>query len=217
MQDPDPKCRHFVISWHFMAFWHVCQKANCITKSAFSHLFPPFRLFHRIRLLDFPALVCTDKSYTEWSSFQLPLRERSRVLRRIESQLGRSSSREGRRCQHITGLILEHQTFVGPVLSKWSFSRRGVIASIFWVQYVRLLFFLFKYPLETFHDMAYIFLQYTIIKECLTKQIIQEARMKTSLLRQQTTSTSGKDFEPPLLFFRSALFDQFYVHSCSQY
>ena len=31
-----------------MAFWHVCQKANCITKSAFSafsRLFPPFRLF----------------------------------------------------------------------------------------------------------------------------------------------------------------------------
>ena len=36
MQDPDPKCRHFVISWHFMAFWHVCQKAECINKSAFS-------------------------------------------------------------------------------------------------------------------------------------------------------------------------------------
>ena len=36
---------------HFMAFWHFCQKANCITKSAFS------RLFHRIRLLDFPALI----------------------------------------------------------------------------------------------------------------------------------------------------------------
>jgi len=29
--------------------------------------------------------------------------------------------------------------------------------------------------------------------------------MKTSLLRQQTTSTSGKDFEPPLLFFRVLL------------
>ena len=60
MQDPDPQCRHFVISWHFMAFWHVCQKANCITKSAFSafsRLFPPLRLFHRIRLLDFSALV----------------------------------------------------------------------------------------------------------------------------------------------------------------
>ena len=38
---------------HFMAFWHFCQKANCFTKSAF------FRLFHRIRLLDFPALVVT--------------------------------------------------------------------------------------------------------------------------------------------------------------
>ena len=51
MQDGDPKCRHFVISWRFMAFWHVCQKFNCITKSTFS------RLFHGIRLLDFSALV----------------------------------------------------------------------------------------------------------------------------------------------------------------
>ena len=42
-----------------MAFWHVCQKAYCITKSAFSRLFPPFRLFHRIRLVDFSALICT--------------------------------------------------------------------------------------------------------------------------------------------------------------
>ena len=68
-------------------------------------------------------------------------------------------------------------------------------------------------PFMTWH----IYFCNTIIKECLTKQIIQEARMKTSLLRQQTTSTSGKDFEPPLLFFRSALLDQFYIHSCSQY
>ena len=36
-----------------MAFWHFCQNANCITKSAFS------RLFHWIRLLDFPALITT--------------------------------------------------------------------------------------------------------------------------------------------------------------
>ena len=26
VQDPDQKCRHFGISWHFMAFWHFCQK-----------------------------------------------------------------------------------------------------------------------------------------------------------------------------------------------
>ena len=47
---------------HFMAFWHFSQKANCITKSAFSafsRLFPPFCLFHWIRLLDFPALCQT--------------------------------------------------------------------------------------------------------------------------------------------------------------
>ena len=102
----------------------------------------------------------------------------------------------------------------------WTCDMNSTLGSVvplamFWVQYASPLFY--KYPIETFHDMAYIFLQYTIIKECLTKQIIQEARMKTSLLRQQTTSTSGKDFEPPLLFFRSALFDQFYIHSCSQY
>ena len=83
MQDPDPKCRHFVISWHFMAFWHVCQKANCITKSAFSafsRLFPPFRLFHRIRLLDFSALkhahpddpnICKNDCLTRPSFLQL--------------------------------------------------------------------------------------------------------------------------------------------------
>ena len=39
------------------SFWHnFCQKANCITKSAFSAF---FRLFHRIRLLDFQALMHT--------------------------------------------------------------------------------------------------------------------------------------------------------------
>merc|ERR1711994_419132 len=54
MQDPDPKCRHFVISWHFMAFWHVCQKANCITKSAFSAF---SRLFASFTKLDFSALI----------------------------------------------------------------------------------------------------------------------------------------------------------------
>ena len=38
----------------------------------------------------------------------LPTEGGLRVLRRIESQSGRSSSREGRRCQHTTGLIIEH-------------------------------------------------------------------------------------------------------------
>ena len=57
----------------------------------------------------------------------LPSEGGSRVLRRIESQSGRSSSREGRRCQHITGLILEHWAFVGPVSNKWSYRRGGVI------------------------------------------------------------------------------------------
>ena len=91
MQDPDPKCRHFVISWHFMAFWHVCQKANCITKSAFSRLFPPFRLFHRIRLLDFPAL-----GWTIWrelkilepnSKSSVQCREDNSTIDRNDSQL----------------------------------------------------------------------------------------------------------------------------------
>ena len=50
MQDPDPKCRHFVILWHFGIFpkgWLHNQ----------IRLFLPFRLFHWIRLLDFPALI----------------------------------------------------------------------------------------------------------------------------------------------------------------
>ena len=45
MQDSDPKCRHFVNVWHFMAFWHFCQKANCITKTAFSAFFRLFSAF----------------------------------------------------------------------------------------------------------------------------------------------------------------------------
>ena len=48
----------------------VCQKANCITKSAFSaffRLFPPFRLFHPISLLDCAALTnnCSGKIWFE--------------------------------------------------------------------------------------------------------------------------------------------------------
>ena len=52
MQDPDPKCRHFVISWHFMAFWHVCQKANCIRNPPFLPFpaFPPFSPNQTFRL-----------------------------------------------------------------------------------------------------------------------------------------------------------------------
>ena len=91
MQDPDPKCRHFVISWHFMAFWHVCQKANCITKStfsAFSRLFPPFRLFHRIRVLDFSALIgnhLTITLYKEYNMTPTMPRWRRTMARRREN------------------------------------------------------------------------------------------------------------------------------------
>ena len=44
MQDPDPKCRHFGISWHFMAFWHFCQKVGQEIRSDFSDFqtFPDF-------------------------------------------------------------------------------------------------------------------------------------------------------------------------------
>ena len=60
MQDPFPKCRHFVILWHFMAFWHVCQKANCITKSAFSAF---FRLSAFFTELDFQTFQLYSKCY----------------------------------------------------------------------------------------------------------------------------------------------------------
>ena len=42
MQDPDPKCRHFGILWHFMAFygilWHfgiLAKKSNKISNPIF--------------------------------------------------------------------------------------------------------------------------------------------------------------------------------------
>ena len=55
MQDPDTKCRHFGISWHFMAFfwhfmafWHFCQKVGQEIRSDF------IRFLDFSRLPDFP-------------------------------------------------------------------------------------------------------------------------------------------------------------------
>ena len=56
MQEPDPKCRHFVILWHFGIF----AKRLIANQIRLFRLFPPFRLFHRIRHLDFSALIQTD-------------------------------------------------------------------------------------------------------------------------------------------------------------
>ena len=53
MQDPDQKCRHFGISWHFIAFLPKSLKRNQIR---FFRFFPIFRLFPTFRLSDSTAL-----------------------------------------------------------------------------------------------------------------------------------------------------------------
>ena len=50
MHDPDPKCRHFGILWHFGIF---AKKSN--KKS--NPIFPIFRLFLTFRLSDSTALI----------------------------------------------------------------------------------------------------------------------------------------------------------------
>ena len=61
MQDPDPKCRHFGILWHFIAFygilWHFgifAKKSNMKSNPIFPILTDFFRLLDFSRLLDFP-------------------------------------------------------------------------------------------------------------------------------------------------------------------
>ena len=56
MQDPDPKCRHFGILWHFGIF---AEKSNKISNLIFSIFFLIFRLFPTFRLSNFTALVVT--------------------------------------------------------------------------------------------------------------------------------------------------------------
>ena len=70
MQDPDLKCRHFGILWHFMVFYGILwyfgifakksiKKSNPIFQilSDFIRFFPIFRLFPTFRLLDSTTLV----------------------------------------------------------------------------------------------------------------------------------------------------------------
>ena len=69
MQDPDPKCRHFGILWHFMAFygilWHFgifAKKSNKKSNPIFpilSDFFPIFTLFPTFRLSDSTTLMKT--------------------------------------------------------------------------------------------------------------------------------------------------------------
>ena len=57
MQDLDPKCRHFGILWHFMAFygilWHFGIFAKKSNKKS-NPIFPILSDFYFSRLLDFP-------------------------------------------------------------------------------------------------------------------------------------------------------------------
>ena len=53
-------CRILTRSAGILSFYGILaffQKAKCTTKIRLFRLFPPFHLFHWIRLLDFPALV----------------------------------------------------------------------------------------------------------------------------------------------------------------
>ena len=60
MQDPDQKCRHFGISWHFMTFYGIFSflpKSLKRNQIRFFRFFPIFRLFPTFRLSDSTALV----------------------------------------------------------------------------------------------------------------------------------------------------------------
>ena len=61
MQDLDPKCRHFGILWHFMAFYSIlwrfgifAKKSNRKSNPIFPILSDFFRFLDFSRLLDFP-------------------------------------------------------------------------------------------------------------------------------------------------------------------
>ena len=53
MQDPDLKCRHFGILWHFGIFAKKSDRKS-------DPIFPIFRLFPTFRLSDSTALVLTN-------------------------------------------------------------------------------------------------------------------------------------------------------------
>ena len=52
MHDPDPKCRHFGILWHFGIF---AKKSNKKSNPIFPILADVFRFLDVSRLLDFPV------------------------------------------------------------------------------------------------------------------------------------------------------------------
>ena len=59
MQDPDLKCRHFGILWHFGIFAKKSNKKSNPISSDFIQFFPIFRLFLTFRLSDSIALMLT--------------------------------------------------------------------------------------------------------------------------------------------------------------
>ena len=78
MQDPNQKCRHFGISWHFMAFLHFCQKSNKISNPIFPIL-SDFQTFSQF--LDFPIPQLQSEF---WSHFFI-------ILLLLHCSLGRST------------------------------------------------------------------------------------------------------------------------------
>ena len=68
MQDPDPKCRHFGILWHFLPFYGILAflpKSLIRNRIRFFRFYPIFSLFPTSRLSDSTALVVS------WTSSKL--------------------------------------------------------------------------------------------------------------------------------------------------
>ena len=61
MQDPDPKCRHFGILWHFGIF---AKKSDRKSDPIFLILSDFFRILDFSRLSDSTALILTEWFYT---------------------------------------------------------------------------------------------------------------------------------------------------------
>ena len=84
--------------------------------------------------------VCTDKSYTEWSSFHFPLWGRVESSEADWKSVGKKQQQGGETMPTHNRSDFWTSRFCWTFLSKWSSCRRGVMASIFGVQYVSLLF-----------------------------------------------------------------------------
>ena len=81
MQDPDLKCRHFGMLWHFLAFYGILAflpKSLIRNQVRFFRFYPTFRLFPTFRLSDSTALPKLSKEiYVYFTNQQHPKLEYS--------------------------------------------------------------------------------------------------------------------------------------------